>query len=458
MADFGRFAAGKDSGPPSVGDEDVWKRADRPAVWSRFQPDILDHINMLGRQSDARAVLITPSVNVSEKQDKLSVYGSQGQRFLNFPPVPDAPNPEQYGALREAPPLEMSNPAPTNSDPYLTVADKVDQVPYATAETRGLQITHPQFTAPTQASLLARQPELAGMPPQITPQPLQMPDMAQPDIPPDLDSRLKEILATTAVPEPVRPNVSGGLKLKPLPFAPPPQGERSLNVVNVPPPPDMQPRGGIRPLSASIGMLMRMPAPGSTPRHQGTSLFQKLGNDNADTVFFIPHGDEKTARQVLDDHWTNGGLGAGLVSRSSTRSGLLPVDANQTMRLGASDENRAAVEHMLDGPAGQMVVALHNTRGGAFAAEKNRSDAIAENDHGYGGYILTTDQGMFDSLKAGPYNVILQSQVPKDSDMSTSRWAALKGRSYVNVEAVRGDFTKQKQMLKAVLEARRRTR
>ena len=51
MANFGRFDAGKDSGPPSVGDEDAdWKRADfirviqdasRPAGWrgaARFQP------------------------------------------------------------------------------------------------------------------------------------------------------------------------------------------------------------------------------------------------------------------------------------------------------------------------------------------------------------------------------------------------------------------------------------
>jgi lipoprotein-anchoring transpeptidase ErfK/SrfK len=231
----------EDAGPPRRGQQETW----------------IPETNTL----DARAVPIDLVPSALRLPDR-----------LNAAPVPDAS--PVAGILSEASKKDKENEAgllwrgqqallaggaDQATAPYMTANEKATQIPYAVAETPGLRINHPEFSIPPQVAPTARNPEFAGIPPQIAPAPLQQPDMAQSDVPPDLASRLKEILGTTAPPEPVQSDISGGIKSQPLPFVPPPQAERDLNVVNVPPPPDMQPRGGIQPLSKSTGMLMRLP-------------------------------------------------------------------------------------------------------------------------------------------------------------------------------------------------------
>ncbi len=184
------------------------------------------------------------------------------------------------------------------------------------------------------------------------------------------------------------------------------------------------------------------------------SMFQRVGSHSNDVAFFIPHGDEKTAHGVLDDYYKNGGMGEALVSNSETRNGNLKVDPNQTWRLPVDDPNRKSVEDMLKGDAQQAVIALHNTTGGALSAELGRSTAVSQNDPKYGGYILTTDPDVYQKLKSLPYNIILQvGNGGLKNDYSTSRWAYVNGKPYINIEAQRGDIKKQKEMLKAALDA-----
>lgn len=192
-------------------------------------------------------------------------------------------------------------------------------------------------------------------------------------------------------------------------------------------------------------------APAPRPK-KSADPFQTVGDPNSRIAFVIPHGDELTAQEVLNEHLKAGNSGYGLVSNTKTRNiGKVP---NPNAVFGDDNPLRARYEADLFGPNRDIVIGLHNTRGGALKLEQNRSDQMSLADKGYGGYILTTSPEMYEGLKKSPYNVVLQSATtPANDDHSMSRYAATTGKPYVNVEAVRGDKQKQREMLNWVMKA-----
>lgn len=195
----------------------------------------------------------------------------------------------------------------------------------------------------------------------------------------------------------------------------------------------------------------------STPVRQTTSAqptFSVRGNVTSPLALYIPHGDELTAKQTADNYLRAGG-DATVVSANSTARASHGVNPNAIFKT--DNPMRTEVERNLFAAPRDLIVALHNTYGGALNAEQNRSDAMSVKEPKYGGYILTTDPDLYQELLRSPYNVILQAKTtPENDDGSLSRYSAKIGQPYVNVEAVRGDATKQQAMLQTVLAAYQR--
>lgn len=187
--------------------------------------------------------------------------------------------------------------------------------------------------------------------------------------------------------------------------------------------------------------------------YRAAEPLQRIGQTQSDIGFIVPHGDETTAKSVLQEYLASN-PGIGLVSKSNTRE-IGGMDPNQLFRPEYADTPfRKQVENnLINNPDNNLIVSLHNTRHGAINAERNRSDAIAENQKGYPGYILTTDPDIYSSLKGSPFNVILQAKSKDPSDHSLSRYASEIGRKYINIEAAMGDKTGQQQMLSAAIAA-----
>jgi hypothetical protein len=190
--------------------------------------------------------------------------------------------------------------------------------------------------------------------------------------------------------------------------------------------------------------------------------------------YVLIHGNEETARKVLQDHMlAHQGIGYEVLSR--TRN--VPIEGGQIdpnrmfSRVGAEanlkklnpewtperiktaldllDHNREKLVHDLLAPPGGVTVALHNNGPDySVADEQPISDAGSirepENQHAF---FLCTDPGDFRVLSTSPYNVVLQQKAPPSDDGSLSRLAAARGIRYVNLEVGLGHAGRQKEML-----------
>ena len=186
------------------------------------------------------------------------------------------------------------------------------------------------------------------------------------------------------------------------------------------------------------------------------------------------HGNEQTAREVLEEHM-KAANGRALFVRSTDRYVSLfggRVDPNRiwsregagqnlktlnpswtaqelARALGAIEDDRPAFLKGLLPRQGRVLVALHNN-GPAYSVsdEVPISDSIALNDREHPDeFMLCTIPTDFELLSGGPYNVVLQHRAPKQDDGSLSRLCAARGIRYVNIEAALGNAGAQRKML-----------
>ena len=176
------------------------------------------------------------------------------------------------------------------------------------------------------------------------------------------------------------------------------------------------------------------------------------------------HGNEDTAREVLNEHMeTHSGI-AYLIDnkdRNVTIQGA-KIDPNRLFsRVGAEkslrdqnpgiprerldavlaflDAHREDLVHHLTPQHGDLLFALHNNREYSVKEEVDQSDAtsLPQPDHPRE-FFLCTDPRDFELLRKSPYNVVLQNKKPSVDDGSLSRLAAKRGFRYVNLECAIG--------------------
>ena len=176
--------------------------------------------------------------------------------------------------------------------------------------------------------------------------------------------------------------------------------------------------------------------------------------------YVLLHGNENTAREVLDIHMDMYPGTAYLIEsagRYVTIAGV-KIDPNRLFsRVGAEknirDQNPGVAQDRLDGALtfldrhreelirrlepqqGNLLFALHNNREYSVKEEIGQSDdsSIPE-PHRPREFFLCTDPHDFEVLRHSPYNVVLQNRKPTEDDGSLSRLAAKRGFRYVNLE------------------------
>ena len=214
--------------------------------------------------------------------------------------------------------------------------------------------------------------------------------------------------------------------------------------------------------------------PWLAPRHIGLAgaRFRILRNGRSQRRYLRIHGNEETARRVLERHMeTHEGIAYVIESRTRvvaveslrldpnrmfSREGaeanlkaLNPGAAAEQVRraLGVLDRGREKLVRALTPPKGGVTIALHNNSSGySVAAEVPISDRSSLRQPGIPhAFFLCTDPRDFEVLKTSPYNVVLQQHGPEDG--SLSRLAAARGFRYVNLEVAAGEAERQWEML-----------
>lgn len=207
--------------------------------------------------------------------------------------------------------------------------------------------------------------------------------------------------------------------------------------------------------------------------------FQVVEKGDSDHRFIWIHGDEKTAKMALDYHLKHF-PGRAFFILSNEREVLVSstrVDPNRIFsRAGAelalrkfkldwfNRELKTALDKMdsdrekfldeLFPKSGGLLIALHNNfRGYNFKKElpETRLQSIKTGQNPRD-FIICTNESDYHKLEDGPFNVLLQDQLPVKDNGSLS-WAALrKSVRYVNIETRLGWLSQQKKMLKFVEE------
>ena len=216
--------------------------------------------------------------------------------------------------------------------------------------------------------------------------------------------------------------------------------------------------------------------PWLAPRHIGLAgaRFRILRNGRSLRRYLRIHGNEETARQVLERHMeTHEGIAYVIESRTRvvaveslkldpnrlfSRVGaeanlnlLNPGVAPEPVRsaLGVLDRGREKLVRALTPAKGGLTIALHNNgQGYSVAGEAPIGDQASLREPGNPhAFFLCTDPRDFEVLKTSPYNVVLQQHGPKQDDGSLSRLAAARGFRYVNLEVAAGQAERQREML-----------
>jgi hypothetical protein len=213
-----------------------------------------------------------------------------------------------------------------------------------------------------------------------------------------------------------------------------------------------------------------------SPRHISLAgaRFRILRNGRSKRRYLRIHGNQETARQVLERHMeTHEGIA--YVIESHTRqveAESLQLDPNRMFsRVGAEanlqllnpgappvqvqsalrvlDRGREKLVRALTPPKGGLTIALHNNSSGySVTAEVPISDQTSLRQPGNPhAFFLCTDPRDFEVLKTSPYNVVLQQHGPQQDDGSLSRLAAARGFRYVNLEVAAGQAERQREML-----------
>jgi hypothetical protein len=190
--------------------------------------------------------------------------------------------------------------------------------------------------------------------------------------------------------------------------------------------------------------------------------------------YLLIHGNEQTAREVLQAHMRHRPGSAFLVTGTERWVMLrgFRLDPNRMFsREGAARNltllNRradragiAAALDWLDGerpellrailpPTGGLIVTMHNNLTGySVETEIGISDSVSLPTRGTPHeFMLVTSEDDFGILSNSPFNVVLQKNVRGEDDGSLSRLCASRGIRYVNIEARLGNAAGQRAML-----------
>lgn len=202
--------------------------------------------------------------------------------------------------------------------------------------------------------------------------------------------------------------------------------------------------------------------------------FQWIEHSPSPRRYLLIHGNEHTAREVLQAHM-QGRRGRALLvtgqERWVTVRGLR-LDPNRMFSREGARRNlhllnpaagRAAVEGTLDWldrerkallaellpPRGGLIVSMHNNASGySLESEVGISESVWLPSRGTPhDFILATSEADFGILERSPFNALLQERPRGEDDGSLSRLCAARGIRYVNIEARIGHEAEQRAML-----------
>ncbi len=208
--------------------------------------------------------------------------------------------------------------------------------------------------------------------------------------------------------------------------------------------------------------------------------FQVVEHASSNIHYIWLHGDEKTARLLLNDHIKTqpgkaflinneerevkvGGLLLDpnrMFSRNGAKRNLQKMNANLSsselnQTLDLLDKERDRFFDTVKPPPGGLLIALHNSiRNYSIKDELANSDEISlkNSEHPqHHNFFICTNENDFKILSKSPYNVVLQKSQAND-DGTLSRLAASKGIRYINIETRLGYLNVQRKMLQYVME------
>jgi hypothetical protein len=190
--------------------------------------------------------------------------------------------------------------------------------------------------------------------------------------------------------------------------------------------------------------------------------------------YLLIHGNENTAREVLEVHMDMYSGVAYLIdnadryvtiegakidpNRLFSRAGAEKSVREQNPRIAPDrletvlaflDHHRDELIRRLEPEKGDLLLALHNNKEYSVKEEIAQSDdtSIAQPNRP-SEFFLCTDPKDFAILKKSPYNVVLQNKRPTEDDGSLSRLAAKREFRYVNLECGDGDIEDQLEMVR----------
>lgn len=205
--------------------------------------------------------------------------------------------------------------------------------------------------------------------------------------------------------------------------------------------------------------------------------FEIKANSSSGTNYILIHGDEKTAKMLINEHIKKN-KGKAFIIKSEDREVTLGPTIVDPNRLFSNSGARKALKNFkadwikseleelltelkisrnkfLDSifpSKGGLLIALHNNfRGYNINHELKRSQLFSIKKHeNPRDFIICTNNVDYEKLKNGPYNIVLQNAINIDNDGSLS-WAAIqKGVRYINIETRLGWLSQQRKMLNFV--------
>ena len=205
--------------------------------------------------------------------------------------------------------------------------------------------------------------------------------------------------------------------------------------------------------------------------------FNLVQNGHSPNRYIWLHGDEQTARMALEYHIKHF---AGLAFFIQNETREIPfkstiVDPNRIFSRNGSyhalkkfkpgwqrgtlkqaldeidSERISFLDILMPGGNGRLIAVHNNFRGYNVKNEEKRSQRTSiKPGQSPRDFIICTSEDDFEKLSTGPYNVVLQIEIPEKDDGSLS-WEALRRNvRYLNVETRLGYLTKQKKMLRFI--------
>jgi hypothetical protein len=202
--------------------------------------------------------------------------------------------------------------------------------------------------------------------------------------------------------------------------------------------------------------------------------FKIVKNGSSSNRYIWLHGDEKTAEMALNSHIKDyQGIAFfiknehreipykstiidpnRLFSRRGSYRALKKFKLNwdpDTLKKALDEiekEKDLFLREIMPLKNGVLISVHNNFRGYNVKSEfKNSQKVSIKENQNLRDFILCTNEVDFMKLEKGPYNIVLQNQIPDEDDGSLS-WALLKNNvRYINVETRLGYLTQQKKIL-----------